>query len=145
MTTVSEETLREEKEEEVPSDSGPETLRRQARTRASSVTPPSSVALQALTESGRVARRAGARAVALLDSPGSLAHSQPPTFAQARERHHECAGHFAAPVVRWLRLLWGYFHLLLVKPALNLAEWVTESPARFLITAVLVTVIWVWG
>lgn len=110
-----------------------------------SVTPPASVTRDAVTQSARAARQAAVRAVAILDKPGSLAHSQPPTFAQARDRHHECAGHFSAPVLRWLRLTWGYAHLLLLKPALNLAEWITESPARLFITAALAAAVWFWS
>jgi hypothetical protein len=72
-------------------------------------------------------------------------HSQPPTFRQARDRHHECAGHFGTPVLRWLRLMWGYLHLLAVKPVLNLAEWVTESPARFFVAIAILAVLWIWG
>jgi len=78
----------------------------------------------------------------MLNKPGSLVHAQPPTFAQARDRHHECAGHFAAPALKLLRLVWGYFHLLVVKPVLNLAEWLTESPARFFVAVALSAVIW---
>jgi len=78
----------------------------------------------------------------MLNKPGSLVHAQPATFAQARDRHHECAGHFGSPLMKALRLLWGYFHLLAVKPALNLAEWITESPARCFITAAVGAVIW---
>lgn len=82
------------------------------------------------------------RAAAVLDKPGSLVHSQPPTFRQARDRHHECARHYEALILRWPRLLWGWFHLLAVKPALNLLEWVTESPARFFVSVAIAAVIW---
>ena len=77
--------------------------------------------------------------------PGSLVHSQPPTFKQSRDRHHECARHYGHSAIRWPRLLWGYFHLLVIKPVLNLAEWVTESPARFFIAVAVIAVIWFFG
>jgi hypothetical protein len=38
--------------------------------------------------------------------------------------------------------MWGYFHLLIIKPALNLTEWITESPARFTVALTLSAVIW---
>lgn len=82
---------------------------------------------------------------ASLDRRGSLFDAQPPTFRQARTRHHECADHFQAGLLRWPRYVWGYFHLLIVKPLLNLAEWVTESPARFFVAVIIVAVIWFWS
>lgn len=106
---------------------------------------PAPAALNAVTQRVRQAGQVAARAAALLDRPGSLAHSQPPTFAQSRDRHHECARHYEAPILRWPRLLWGYFHLLVIKPLLNGLEWVTESPARFFVTAALAAVIWFFG
>jgi hypothetical protein len=69
-------------------------------------------------------------------------HAQPPTFRQARDRHHECASHFEAALLRYPRYLWGYFHLLIIMPALYLVVWVTESPARFFVTAALAAIIW---
>jgi hypothetical protein len=73
----------------------------------------------------------------------SLIHSQPPTFHEAWRRHHECAGHYEAALLKYPRLVWGYFHLLVIKPLLNLLEWVTESPARLVITAIVLFLI-VW-
>ena len=110
-----------------------------------SLTPPGKTALTAVTERVRVAGRFASKGGALLDRPGSLIHSQPPTFKQSRDRHHECAGHYEALILRWPRLLWGYFHLLIVKPLLNGLEWVTESPLRFLVAIALAAVIWIFG
>jgi len=41
--------------------------------------------------------------------------------------------------------LWGAVHVLLVKPALNLAEWLAESPARFIVAVVILGAIWLWS
>lgn len=90
------------------------------------------------------ARKAGASLSAALSHPSSLAHSQPPTFAQARTRHHEDAGHLRAPLLRWLRLAWGYFHWLAVKPPLNALEWVTETPSRFAAAAAVAVLFWLF-
>ena len=73
-------------------------------------------ALNAVTERVRKAGQVVSSAAAVLDKPGSLAHSQPPTFRQARDRHHECARHYEALILRWPRLPWGYFHLLVIMP-----------------------------
>ena len=40
---------------------------------------------------------------------------------------------------------WGYGHLLIIKPALNFTEWVTETPLRFLGAVILAVVIWHWS
>jgi hypothetical protein len=123
----------------------------EARARAREDTPPPPpIAFQAVTESARAARRLlaswQASGAAALDRQGSLADAQPPTFRQARDRHHECAGHLGTwAFLRVLRLAWGYFHLLVIKPALNAAEWVTETPARFFITCAVAAVIWIWS
>jgi hypothetical protein len=139
MTTVSEE---KEGQEAVPPEAAPESLCGQVRTRASSVAPPTAASLGAVTQRVRAAGQVASRVGALLDRPGSLVHSQPPTFRQARDRHHECACHYRHPLLRWQRLLYGYFHLLVIKPALNLAEWVTESQARFVVAALIVAAVW---
>ena len=139
MTTAS-----EEKQEagQLPAETAPGTLRRQGRTCASSVTPPDSVALQAVTQGARAVRRLLASGASALDRPGSLGDAQPPAFRQAREWHHRCAGHYGAAVIRWPRLAWGYAHLLLVMPALRLAEWVTASPARLAVALAVVFAAW---
>lgn len=116
--------------------------RAQAR---ASVTPPSSIALDAVTQSARAARQAAVSAVKILDRPGSLGDAQPPSFRQARDWHHQCAGHYEALIMRWPRLLWGYVHLLAVKPALNFAEWVTASPVRFAVAVAVGVIIWLRG
>ena len=142
MTTASEE---KQREEAVSPEAEPETLCRQERTCASSVAPTALTALASVTERVRAAGQFAAKGAALLDRPGSLVHAQPPTFAQSRDRHHECARHYGHSAIRWPRLLWGYFHLLVIKPVLNLAEWVTESPARFFIAVAVIAVIWFFG
>lgn len=146
MITASEEKA---EAEAVAPDAKPETLRRQARTRAISVALPpetaSATALDSVTERVRQAGEIASKAAALLDRPGSLAHSQPPTFRQAWDRQMECARHYGTPAVRWLRALWGAVHVLLVKPGLNLAEWVCESPARFVTALAILAAIWIWS
>ena len=139
MTTVSEE---KEVPEEVSLEVAPESPCGQVRTRTSSVALPSASARTAVTQRVRQAGQAASRVGALLDRPGSLVHSQPPTFRQARDRHHECAGHYRHPLLHLPRLLWGYFHLLVVMPVLYLAVWLTESPARFFIAAAVAASVW---
>ena len=142
MTTASEEKKREE---EVSPDPGAETLRREARTRASSLTPSSSIALQVVTDSAQGLRRVITSAGAFFDRSDSLADSQPHTFRQARAWHHRCAGEFNALLLRWPRLAFGYLHMAVVKPALNLAEWVTESPVRCVIALGVYLILRHWG
>ena len=81
------------------------------------------------------------RAAQWVAPKGSLLNSQPPTFAQQHERHQQCAAHFQSGIFRWPRLVWGYVHLLVVKPPLNLMEWITESPARTCVAVALCYVI----
>src|SRR6185437_13629414 len=100
---------------------------------------PPATSLQPVT--GRV-QRAGAKAASLLEKPGTLPHSQPPTFVQAYARHRESADHFRTPLLRWLRMAWGWFHLLVIKPALNGIEQYTASPLAALIVAAIGAVIW---
>ena len=118
----------------------------QKRACATSVTPgelPSpGVVTDSIRRAWQVASLTATFLAGMLNKPGSLVHAQPPTFAQARDRHHECAGHFGSPLLKLLRLAWGYVHLLILKPALNLAEWLTESPARFTVALALSAVIW---
>lgn len=73
---------------------------------------------------------------------GTLADSQPPTFRQARARHHECAGHYTNWLARGQRLVYGYLHMALIKPALNYAEWATESELRAVIHVLLAAAVW---
>lgn len=93
------------------------------------------MAALALTQWISGSGRAGLGAVTLLTS-------QPPTFIQAHTRMHECSRYFQSGFFRWPRLAWGYVHLLVVKPALNGLEWVTESPARAIPVAVLAYIIY---
>jgi hypothetical protein len=45
-------------------------------------------------------------------------------------------------LIRWPRLLWGYVHLLIIKPALNAAEWVTASPIRLAVALAILAAFW---
>ena len=142
MTTAS-----EEKEEagQLPAEDGPGTLRREGRTCASSVAPADSIALDAVTQSARAMFRGSMSVLAALDRAGSLGDAQLPTLRQARAEHHRCAGHYRSPLLRLPRLLWAYVHLLIIKPALNGFEWVTFSPARFIVAAGILAALWFGG
>lgn len=83
--------------------------------------------------------------MALLDHPASLVHSQPMTFKEALDWHGECARHYRHPFFAGCRMAWGWFHLLVIKPALNLAEWVTESPLRLAVAVALIAAIRIWS
>ena len=99
-----------------------------------------------VTRRAQSAGRVLARAAEVMDRPGSLAHAQPPSLARAREMHHEAAARHEATVLRHLRLLWGYAHLIFIKTVLNGMEWVTETPLRFLVTvAVGLVVYFCWS
>ena len=73
-----------------------------------------------------------------------LLHARPPSLAESRERHHVAAGHFEAGLIRWPRIVWGYFHLA-VKTVLHTVEWVTESPPRLAVAIVLIVVLHFWA
>jgi hypothetical protein len=117
--------------------------------RAKSVTLPPLTALVPVAErvrtAGAVAVSLGAKAAALADRPGSLVHAQPPTFVQARVSHHVAARQHNAPLLRALRLIWGYAHMVLIKSVLNALEWVTETPLRAVGALVLILIIWLWS
>lgn len=119
----------------------PETSPESAQ-RAKSITPTALTASKAITQRIQAGGKLLASGAALLDKPGSLVHAQPPTFRQAQDRHHECASHFEALLLKVPRYAWGYFHLLIIMPALYLVVWVTESPARFFVTAAVIAIIW---
>jgi hypothetical protein len=101
-----------------------------------------SVVADAVTQSARAAWRFTMASAAAADRAGSLPDAQPKTLRQARAWHHRCAGHYQAAAMRWPRLVWGYVHMTLIVPALRSAEWVTESPARSLVAAVILTAAW---
>lgn len=82
------------------------------------------------------------RLTALLDKPGTLLHARPLSFRQAYARHAECAAHYANPVAGWGRMLFGWIHLVCVKPALNYLEWATDAPLRLSIHVVLGVAVW---
>jgi hypothetical protein len=114
---------------------------------------PSRTALEPVTERARTAGKAvairtgtaAARTADYLDRPASLAHAQPPTLARARELHHEAAARHDVPLLRFLRLAWGYFHLVFVKSVLNGLEWVTETPLRFAAAVTVAAVVYFWS
>lgn len=87
-------------------------------------------------------QRAGAKAASLLEKPGTIPHSQPPTFVESHARHRECARHYQTPLLRWLRMTWGWFHLLVIKPVLNGVEHYTESPLAALVVVAIGVTIW---
>lgn len=113
-----------------------------AQARAS-VPPAALLPSESVTQRARALHRVLARTAEFLDRPESLVHHHPPTFARARERHHEAAGRHSVPLFTALRLTWGYFHLLLVKPVLNFLEWVTETPLRFSAVIIFCVIIWI--
>jgi hypothetical protein len=118
-----------------------------------SIALPSRTALEPVTERARTAGKAvavrtgtaAARTADYLDRPASLAHAQPPTLARARELHHEAAARHDVPLLRFLRLAWGYFHLVFVKSVLNGLEWVTETPLRFAAAVTVAAVVYFWS
>jgi len=91
-------------------------------------------------------QKAGVRVAAVVDGPGSLVHDRLPTFAEAWGRQCECARHYKTamwcPWLRYPRYVWGFVYVCVVKPVLNLLEWLSESPLRFCITAVTVFAIY---
>lgn len=107
-----------------------------------SVALPARGSLASVTQRVRRAGEVASLLAAMANKPGTVLHSQPPTFWQAWDRHKECAGHFGPPLLRWLRLAWGCLHLLVILPPLYLLSWITESPLRLFITAALSAVIW---
>lgn len=116
-----------------------------AETRAcarSTLALPPATSLQPVT---RRVQRAGAKAASLLEKPGTLPHSQPPTFVQAYVRHRESADHFRTPALRWLRMAYGWFHLLVIKPVTGGLDHYTESPLAALIVAAIGVAIWFWS
>ena len=136
--------LREEvREGSLPETTAPDASAESAQ-RARSITRGDSIAFEAVTQSARTVFRGGVSVLAALDRAGSLPDAQPPTLRQAREWQHRCAGHYQSPLIRWPRLLWGYVHLVVIKPALNGLEWVTASPARSAVVAALLAVVWIW-
>ena len=130
-----------EKEGSPPELPSAEPTRRSAPARES-LTQPSSIAFQAITQSARFLFRGGVSVLAAMDRAGSLRDLQPPTLGETRAWHHRCAGHYATAIIRWPRLLWGYVHVLLLKPALMAAEWVTASPVRCAVALAFLAAFW---
>jgi hypothetical protein len=75
---------------------------------------------------------------------GSLIHAKPPSLHETWTRHTESATHFQGWILRWPRYAWGVIHIAL-KAVLHALEWVTESPPRLLVAALVVLAIWLWG
>jgi hypothetical protein len=97
-------------------------------------------------QAGQVMTMTGTFLAAMLNKPGTLVHSQPPTFSQAWDRHMACARHYNAGLLRWPRMWFGAVHTWVVKPVLNLLEVITASPAWAAVCAVLGVVWWAyWG
>ena len=96
-------------------------------------------------EAARRAAEAIARLRAALTLPAgtSLLHAQPPSLVQTHSRHKEASEHWEAALARVPRRLWGYGHTVL-KALLHVIEWVTESPARFVIAAAFLVACWYW-
>lgn len=129
----------------LPASPSPDSIAEARAQARESLTPEVAGSSSVVTDGIRRAGQGAVRAVALLDKPGSLAHSQPPTFKQAWDRHAECAKHYEALAVRLPRYWWGCFHLLVIMPPLYLALWLTESPARFLVAAAIIAAVWFWS
>jgi len=89
----------------------------------------------------RIGKAQAARAT-LLEKQGTLLHSQPPTFIQAHTRHQESAAHFRNRGLAGQRMAYGWFHLTVIKPSLNYAEWATESELRLIIHVLLGLAVW---
>jgi hypothetical protein len=134
--------LREEVREGSPPETAAAPGDAESAQRAKSITRTDSIAFQAVTQGARTVFRGGVSALAALDRAGSLGDAQPPTFRQAREWHHKCAGHYQALIIRWPRLLWGYVHLLLIVPSARFCEWVTASPPRLIVAVALFCAFW---
>lgn len=146
MTTVSDDIEEAAGEGSLPPEPPPADPSRRGARRAESLTPAALTALASVTQRVRKSGQFAAKGAALLDKPGSLIHAQPPTFRQAMDRHHECAGHIRTwTPLRAGRYAWGWFHLLFILPPLYLLAWVTESPLRLFIAAALAAAIWIWS
>jgi hypothetical protein len=117
--------------------------------RARSLPFPSPAALAPVAERVRTvadfAVRTGVKAAELTDRPASLIHAQPPTFVEARVRHHERARSHRWAVARTLHFVYGYLHMVLIKPALNFLEWVTETPSRLAAAVAIIVIIYFWS
>jgi hypothetical protein len=98
-----------------------------------------------VTQRVRVLRDHFGKLAAFLDRPGSLVHAQPPTFARAREEHHEAVANYNVPLFKGMRLAYGYFHLIIIKPVLNGLEWVTKTPLRLIAALALALIVWHWS
>jgi len=129
-----------------PAAAAPPEVNAQARAHARAmIAEPSSIALQAVTESTHAVWRTAAKVITLLDRPVSLIDAHPLSFRQARAHHHRCADAIGPVYIAVPRLVWGYFHLLVIKPALNFLEWVTESPARLAVAVAVAFAVWYWS
>jgi hypothetical protein len=108
------------------------------RAREEETTPPVTVGDLPLKRRRRLDGLTGALA------GGSLLHARPSSLAEAHTRHLHAAGAFNALVLRWPRLGWAYLVHLPVKIVTHSLDWVTESPARALVAALLITAAWIW-
>jgi len=135
--------LREEVREGSPPETAAAAGDAESAQRANSITRPSSIALDAVTQSARWVRVRVARLLTWLFARPESQPGYRPTFPGARDWHHKCADYYAGfPVARWLRLVYGYAHLLLIKSVIDFTEWFTESPARFFTVVALALAFW---
>ena len=85
-----------------------------------------------------------AERLTVLFAGASLLHARPASMEQARAHHHEHGAHWTWPLVRWLRIGWGYaVHLPYRVLALAL-DLVLSSPAATVIVAALAFAFWRW-
>jgi hypothetical protein len=87
--------------------------------------------------------QAAVRLTALF-SGTSLLHHRSRSMRQAQAYHHEHAGHWTWPIVKWGRLAWGYGVHLPVKAVTGALDEVLCSPAATLITGLTIAAFWYW-
>lgn len=144
MSAATESAAREVQSAELPESS----TEAQARTPAREATPPTALPLTPVRPAGGdteslippQARAALGQFLGAFVIPRgtNLLAVDHGSLLSAHQRHREAAAQWDYPPVRVFRRTWGFLHLL-VKALLDIAEWVTESPART-ITAVIATV-----
>jgi hypothetical protein len=75
--------------------------------------------------------------------PSDLLHARPASLADAHAAHRQAAAHWNGALPRHLRHAWGWLHVAL-KAVLHAADWVTASPARFFVAAMVAVAVWFW-
>ena len=138
--------LREEVREGSPPETTAPDASAESAQRAKSITRTDAVALDAVTQSAFWVRARVAQLLIRLFARPESQSGYRPTFPGARDWHHKCADYYAGfPPARWLRLVYGYAHLLLIKSVIDFTEWLTESPARFFTAVAVVAALWFGG